>query len=773
MRLRYKGRIRRIQRLQKEYEILTDRELQDKTRRFKKRLANGETTNQILEEAYAVVCEADRRVLGMLPFAEQIMGAIAIHGCHLAEMATGEGKTLMATMPLYLHALTGKSTILVTANEYLAIRDAKEMGPVYEFLGLTVRAGVKEDPSEQVTNDEKREFYAADILYTTHAVLGFDYLFENLVKKAEDRFMREFYFVMIDEADAVLLDAAQMPLVISGAPRVQSNLYQTADFFASILQEDRDYKIENRAIWLTEEGIKYAEDFFGIENFYSKEYFEINRHVTLALRARYLFGLQKDYLISEDGEIVLLDRGTGRGLPGMKLRGGQHQAIETKEGLKITQEQRSVASITYQNLFLMFPKMAGMSGTLEDAGLELFQVYKKTVVPIPTHKPCRRVDYKDQYYQNGVKQFEAVIQEAVSRHRKEQPVLIVTSTIQDTKIISQLLLEKEIPHCVLNANNVFWEADIIKEAGKRSAVTVSTGLAGRGTDIKLEEGVADLGGLAVLGVGRMENTRLERQVRGRSGRQGDPGCSKFFCSLEDEVVKTMGENYIEKFLTSENRLAERRLKNLINKGQKIHMDQSIQQRERAMEYDRILKRQRTILYAARNRLLDHGRVEDDFIKKVWKWNIRQYVKEKKQVDEAELSRYVLDHISYELGYGFSPKVAFRGRKLRNYLQKYAEVVYENKMSDFENEDQKQEFLQLCILNAIDDIWIEEVDYLQQLQFAIIGRGSAQRNPVFEYSEEAYKSFHNMEDSIKIKMMRNIFLGTPEYDRNKQLNIVFP
>jgi preprotein translocase subunit SecA len=457
----------------------------------------------------------------------------------------------------------------------------------------------------------------------------------------------------------------------------------------------------------------------------------------------------------------------------MKLRGGMHQALEQKEKLEVSSEQRSMASITYQNLFLMFPKMTGMSGTMYDAKLELFKVYKKRVISIPTHKPCIRDDRADKYYVDGAKQFKAVIRETVNRHFKSQPVLIVTSTINDTKIISGLLTEKRIPHSVLNANNIFWESDIIKEAGRKGAVTVSTGLAGRGTDIKLEEGVNELGGLCVLGVGRMDNTRLERQVRGRAGRQGDNGMSQFYVSLEDEIVKFMGEKYVEKLLTSGRDYSQHKLKRVIDRAQRIHMDKSQQAREMVFKYDRILKRQRDILYDARNRLIDQNELDVELLYKIIKYNTWRYVKSRKHISKQELSRYVLDNLSYEIGDSFDRNTRLKGRKLAKYIYGYSKEVFDKKMTGFENVNKKKEYVNLCVLKALDDAWIEEVDYLQQLQAAISGRALAQRNPVFEYSEEAYKHFRRMEDIIRENIMRNILLGTYEYDSEGKIRIIYP
>ncbi|MBQ1901396.1 MAG: accessory Sec system translocase SecA2 [Lachnospiraceae bacterium] len=769
----YQREIRRIHEYIHDAKGLNDRELAAKTEEFKERLSNGESLDSLMEEAYAVVCVADERILGMMPYDVQIMGAIALHRGRLAEMNTGEGKTLTATLPLYLNALTGKSTMLVTANEYLAIRDAEEMGPVYSFLGMTVRAGVKENVEEEMTNAEKRECYGADILYTTHGALGFDYLFENLVSSAEERFMREFYYVIIDEADSVLLDGAQMPLVISGAPRVQSNLYEVTDFFVTTLKEDEDYDVEENLSWLNDQGVDFAKSFFGVENFFSRENFELNRHVTLALTAHTHYKKQKDYMINEDGEVILLDNGTGRSLPGMKLRGGQHQAIEQKEGLKISQDQRSVASVTYQNLFRMFPKMAGMSGTIYDAKKELRTVYNKKVVRIPTNRPRIREDLKDLFFQTAEDQYLAVVEDVKTRHDAGQPILIITSTIADTRIISMMLLEMKIPHSVLNANNAFWEADIIREAGKVGAVTVSTGIAGRGTDIKLKPEAKELGGLAVIGIGRMENTRLEGQARGRSGRQGDPGISQFYVCLEDEIVKTLGEKYVNRLIGSKRRFGQRKLKKIINGAQKKKEDSSIAGREMSIKYDKILKRQRDILYDARNRLLDHGDIKEETLEQIIQWNINHFVKSLKRPTKAELNRYVLDNLSYQLQFQWNPKTEWSRKKLRAYLMKYARMTYQNKMESFDTMEEWQEYVRLCTLHALDELWIEEVDYLQQLTYVTSGRSTAMRNPLFEYSEEAYKSFQDMKDEMRHRIMRNIFLGQAEKTDEGKISIVFP
>lgn len=750
----------------KKVKNLSDYELKNKTNEFKRRLADGETTEDLLPEAFAVCSEADYRVLGMFPYDVQILGGIALHLCYLAEMNTGEGKTLTATMPLYLNGLTGKSSILVTANEYLAIRDAEEMGQVYEFLGLSVKAGVTRDTNEHLNNDQKKEIYAADIVYTTHGSLGFDYLLNNLVHSKEDRFMRELYYVIIDEADSVLLDSASMPLVISGSPRVQSNLYGITGFFVTTLVEDEHYIVEDNKVWLTDKGIEYAQRYFRIENLYSKENFDVLRHVVLALRAHYLMDKDVDYVVTDSGEIVLLDKSTGRKMKGMKLRGGSHQAIEEKERLKLSQEQRSVASITYQNLFNLFPKMSGMSGTIADGKDELLEVYHKQVVVIPPNKPMARKDLPDKYFKTSEEQFDAVIKETVKRHNTGQPVLLIASLISDTEMLSKLLVQENIEHSVLNANNAFWEAEIIKEAGQKNVVTVATSMAGRGTDIRLGSGVKELGGLCVLGIGRMNNTRDERQARGRAGRQGEPGVSIFYTSLEDDVCEILGDDFLEKYIEKDKHISKRRIKKLINKSQKIKSESSVFQRKNAVDYDSVMQRQRTIMYKTRNDLLDGKSLDENYLLSICEDNIKDFVKSNKKLDSYGVHRYVLDNLSYRL-----QEMDESTKNQKDYLIQYSKMAFNTKKKSLG--DRFSEYCRLCTLRALDDGWVEEVDYLQQLQAAISGRSSAQRNLLFEYQREARISFEDMEKSIKKAMIRNILLGEVSFGKDNEMIILYP
>ena len=750
----------------KKVKELSDYELKNKTLEFKERLKNGETTDDLLPEAFAVCCEADYRVLGMFPYDVQILGGIALHLCYLCEMNTGEGKTLTAMMPMYLNGLTGKSSILVTANEYLAIRDAEEMGQVYKFLGLSVEAGVKRDTNEKLDNDSKKDVYNADIVYTTHGSLGFDYLLNNLVQSKEDRFMRDFYYVIIDEADSVLLDSASMPLVISGSPRVQSNLYGITDFFVTTLVEDVHYEIEDKKVWLTKEGVEYVQRYFRIENLYGEENYDILRHVVLALRAHFLLEKDTDYVVTDKGEVVLLDKSTGRKMTGMKLRGGSHQAIEEKEHVELSDEQRSVASITYQNLFNLFPKMSGMSGTIKDGKEELLEVYHKQVVVIPPNKPLARIDLPDQYFKTSEEQFDAVIQETVKRHKTGQPVLLIASLISDTEMLSKLLVQENIEHSVLNANNAFWEAEIIKEAGQKNVVTVATSMAGRGTDIRLGPGVKELGGLCVLGVGRMNNTRDERQARGRAGRQGEPGISMFYVSLEDDVCEILGEDFLDKYIEKDKYISKKRIKKLVNKSQKIKEESSVFQRKNSVDYDSVMQRQKTIMYKIRNDLLDGMSLDENVLKQIYVNNINEFAKDHKKMDDKTMYRYILDNLSYRL-----KELSVSSANKKDYLKQYADMAFKDKKQVLGN--RFSEYCRLCTLKALDDGWIEEVDYLQQLQAAISGRSTAQRNLLYEYQREARLSFRDMEKSIKKAMIRNILLGEVSFGKDNEMIILYP
>lgn len=755
---------------------LSDEQLTAKTEEFKDRYAGGETLLKMLPEAFAAIWEADRRILDKAPYDVQIFGGIALFLGYMAEMNTGEGKTLVATMPLYLNAISGKSTILVTTNEYLAQRDAAEMGQVYRFMGLTVSGDEVDEPGVQISNKEKKARYSCDIVYTTNSGLGFDYLFNNLVKKASDRFMPEFDFVILDEADAVLLDAAQTPLVISGAPRVQSNLYSSVDFFVTTLESNVDYVFEDKKVWLTDVGVKRAEEYFSIDNLYSEANFEINRHLVLALRAHTLFEYERDYVVNEKGEILLIDGSSGRKLAGVKLGCGQHQAIECKEHLKLTQETRSMASVTYQNLFGLFPRMSGMSGTISNVREELKDLYNKKVIVVPPNRPVKRKDMPDQYFKTMEMQIDAAVDEINRVHATGQPVLVIVANIAVSEVISEILMEQGIPHNLLNANNAYWEASIIKEAGQMNAVTVATSMAGRGTDIKLGEGVNELGGLEVIGIGRMANTRQERQARGRSGRQGDAGISKFYVSLEDDIAETYGEDRIKK-LIARRYISKSKIKKVVNLSQKISDEMAVMSRKSAKNNDLVLARQRALIYETRNNLLDGENISISVIESIAKANIHEFLKSQKSINREVVGRYVLDNISYSLDKRVPDiedlEKIYAFYEMENYLMRMVRRSLKRQRAGLGSESRMNEFMRTAVLTAIDEAWVEEVDYLQQLNSAVSGRASAQRNVLFEYQKEAYESFSKMEKTVHINMVRNILLSSVYVDEKYRMHIQFP
>ncbi len=618
--------LNQINRRKEEMALLTDEELAAKTQEFKRRLTAGETLDDILVEAFAVVREADKRILGMFPYDVQVMGGIVIHQGNVAEMNTGEGKTLTATLPIYLNALSGQGVILVTTNSYLAKRDAEEMGKVYEFLGLTIRLPFADDEEEKITPKEKKEIYSADIVYTTNSGLGFDYLIDNLASSEEQKYMPEFNFVLVDEIDSVLLDSAQTPLVISGSPRVQSNFYGIIDTLMTTLVDGEDYifKEEKKEVWLTNKGAKIAEKFLGIDNLYAEENNVLARHLVFALRAHTLFKRDKDYIIrkgEKDQELVLLDQGTGRLMEMTKLQGGLHQAIEAKEHVKLSPETRAMASITYQSLFKMFNKISGMTGTGKVAEKEFIETYNMSVVRIPTNRPRQRIDYPDNLYITLPEKVYASLEYIKQYHAKGNPLLVFVGSVEMSQLYSSLLLREGIAHNVLNANNAAREAQIISESGQMGAVTVATSMAGRGTDIKLGKGVAELGGLIVIGTERMESQRIDLQIRGRSGRQGDPGMSKFFVSLEDDVIKKFGPSWVHKKykdyqvqdMTQPEVLKGRKYRRLVEKAQHASDSAGRSARRQTLEYAESMNIQRDIVYKERNRLIDGSRDLEDVV----------------------------------------------------------------------------------------------------------------------------------------------------------------
>lgn len=766
-----KNTVKKVRAEEAKLSQISDEELAGLTEKFRERYKKGESLDRLLPEAFAAISEADFRVLGMRPFDVQIMAGAALHYGYMAEMNTGEGKTLSATLPLYLNALTDRPCYLVTTNEYLADRDGKEMGQVYEFMGLTCGYPSKFEEGPL----QRKQLYSSDIIYVTNFGICFDYLFNNLVKKAEERFIQDMYFAVVDEADAVLLDSAVMPLIISGAPRVQSNLYGISDFFVTTLTEGREYIKEKKSVWLTPEGVEYAEKFFGIDNFYSRKDFEINRQVTLALRAHTLYENNIDYIVTEENKVELFDSATGRLMTGVKLRGGQHQAIEAKEKTELTNESKTLASITYQNLFMQFEKFAGMSGTIMDSRDEFFDVYHKRVIKIPTNRPIIRKDLKDRYYHNAEEQFAETAKRVTQIHSTGQPVLVVLNNVTDTDIFSKLMLQENIPHNVLNASNAFWEAEIIKGAGQKGAVTVATPMAGRGTDIKLGEGVDKLGGLAVIVVGRMSSVRSERQARGRAGRQGDPGLSEFFISLEDEVVAVdEDDKRMQKYIEGSRHISRHGIRKIVNGARKSSDEEAVSGRRRSVVYDDVLKRQRNFIYETRNSLLDGANIPETVIYDIAIETVGDFLKANKKLTRRELNRYILDNISYTLDEEGETVSLTDRDELTGYLLERVKKGLRAKKKQIGNRDIYEQFVREATLTAVDDGWVDLIDYLEQLQYAVAGRSSAQRNVVFEYQNEAFESYRDTEKRVKRNILRNLMLSEVSTDRkNASPVIVYP
>ncbi len=771
--VKLKRTLGRINALAPETAALSDAALQAKTGEFRARLQKGETPRALLPEAYAVIREASRRILGMYPYDVQVMGAIALFAGNIAEMKTGEGKTLVASMPLYLSALTGNSTILVTMNNYLAIRDGELFQKLFAFLGMRLAIGVTDNPKEQLTAAKKRNIYAADVVYTTHAALGFDYLMENLAASREEKFLRPFYYCIIDEADAVLLDSATTPLVISGAPKVQSNLYEIADYFVSALEKDVDFEAEDKNVWLTPAGVRKAEQFFYLDHLYDGTHSDVVRHICLALRAHASFTRDKDYIV-QDGSISLIDALSGRILANTKLRAGQHQALEAKEHLKITMENRSMATVTYQSLFRMFPHLAGMTGSgIEDAA-ELESTYGLKVVRIPTRKKIRRVDLPDRYFPNIRAQILAAFQDTVQLHEKGQPVLIVTSSIAMSQVFSDMLLERGIPHSVLNAYNTAREAQIIREAGHRGAVTVATSIAGRGTDIRLGEGVAALGGLAVLGIGRMDSKRMEVQARGRSGRQGDPGMSQFYISLDDDIVLQYGKETLKALRGGSAELHSRKIKRQIQEAQAYREDQSRAARAATFQYGENILAQRRVVYETRDAIIRTEEFSEEDILALQKKVIDRFLDSFQDLpDQSQLTRFILDHITYDLGEFPDTYLLITRQKMRDYLLTLSRSCLHKKLDLIPGKKGQTAYLRTMIIRSIDRCWIEEVDYMQQLLLAINGRQYAQRNTRYEYRREAYASFQTMRRHIEEAICRNVLLGDLQPLPGGKMKIVFP
>ena len=743
-----------------EMAALSDEQLQAKTTEFKERYSKGESLDDLLYEAYAVVREAARRVLGLYPYKVQVMGGIVLHNGDVPEMRTGEGKTLTATMPVYLNALSGKGVHVVTVNEYLTTRDATEMGELYSWLGLSV--GINLAAKSPL---EKREAYNCDITYSTNSEIGFDYLRDNMVVRAEDMVQRPLNYALVDEVDSILIDEARTPLIVSGPQGSETNqLYFLADnFVKSLDKEDYIIDVPSKTIGLSDTGIDKAEKFFKLNNLYDIENVAITHFLDNALRANYIMTYDVDYLVNEDREVMIIDPFTGRTMEGRRYSDGLHQAIEAKEGVPVQNESKTSASITYQNLFRMYKKLAGMTGTGKTEEEEFREIYNMRVVPIPTNRPIARVDHEDLLYPSLEYKFNAVIADVKRRYEKGQPVLVGTVSVETSDLISQKLVAAGVPHEVLNAKNHYREAQIIMNAGQRGAVTIATNMAGRGTDIKLGPGVRELGGLCVIGTERHESRRIDNQLRGRSGRQGDPGESQFYLSLEDDLMKRFGSERIKVFMErmnlseEESVIKSKMLTRQVESAQKRVEGNNYDIRKQVLQYDDVMREQREIIYKQRQDVITADRDLAPEIKAMMKRTIERQVEGHflGSKDEAIDGIIKFAH-STLVEDGTLHAESFKSMNKKEIIDKLYELalkVYDSQVKKLRDEDRIREFQKVLILRVVDNKWTDHIDAMDQLRNAVSLRGYAQNNPIVEYQSESFNMFNDMIGAIEFEVTR--------------------
>ncbi|HET5005129.1 TPA: preprotein translocase subunit SecA [Streptococcus pneumoniae] len=760
-----KGEIRRLEKMadkvfkyEDQMAALTDDQLKAKTVEFKERYQNGESLDSLLYEAFAVVREGAKRVLGLFPYKVQVMGGIVLHHGDVPEMRTGEGKTLTATMPVYLNALSGKGVHVVTVNEYLSERDATEMGELYSWLGLSV--GINLATKSPM---EKKEAYECDITYSTNSEIGFDYLRDNMVVRAENMVQRPLNYALVDEVDSILIDEARTPLIVSGANAVEtSQLYHMADHYVKSLNKD-DYiiDVQSKTIGLSDSGIDRAESYFKLENLYDIENVALTHFIDNALRANYIMLLDIDYVVSEEQEILIVDQFTGRTMEGRRYSDGLHQAIEAKEGVPIQDETKTSASITYQNLFRMYKKLSGMTGTGKTEEEEFREIYNIRVIPIPTNRPVQRIDHSDLLYASIESKFKAVVEDVKARYQKGQPVLVGTVAVETSDYISKKLVAAGVPHEVLNAKNHYREAQIIMNAGQRGAVTIATNMAGRGTDIKLGEGVRELGGLCVIGTERHESRRIDNQLRGRSGRQGDPGESQFYLSLEDDLMKRFGSERLkgifERLNMSEEAIESRMLTRQVEAAQKRVEGNNYDTRKQVLQYDDVMREQREIIYAQRYDVITADRDLAPEIQAMIKRTIERVVDVHARAKQDEKLEAILNFAKYNLlpedSITMEDLSGLSDKAIKEELFQRALKVYDSQVSKLRDEEAVKEFQKVLILRVVDNKWTDHIDALDQLRNAVGLRGYAQNNPVVEYQAEGFRMFNDMIGSIEFDVTR--------------------
>ncbi|MGX4668788.1 preprotein translocase subunit SecA [Cerasibacillus sp. JNUCC 74] len=749
-----------IEALESEYEKLSDQELQNKTEEFKTRYEDGESLDDLLVEAYAVVREGSKRVLGMRPFQTQLMGAIALHEGNIAEMKTGEGKTLASTMPAYLNAISGKGVHIITVNDYLASRDAKEMGVLYEFLGLTVGLN-----GNGLSKEEKREAYQCDITYGTNNEFGFDYLRDNMVLYKEQMVQRSLNFAIIDEVDSILIDEARTPLIISGSAKKSANLYQQANAFVNTLsKDDYSYDEKTKGVQLTEEGINKAERYFAVENLFDLKHVSLTHHINQALKAHVSMHRDDDYVV-EDGEVIIVDQFTGRLMKGRRYSDGLHQAIEAKEGLQIQNESMTLASITFQNFFRMYNKLAGMTGTAKTEEEEFRNIYNMDVIAIPTNKPVIREDKPDLIYKTMEGKFKAVIEEIKRRHETGQPVLVGTVAVETSELISKMLKRAGIKHEVLNAKNHFREAEIIENAGQRGSVTIATNMAGRGTDIKLGEGVVELGGLAVIGTERHESRRIDNQLRGRSGRQGDPGVSQFYLSMEDELMRRFGSDNLRSMMDrlgmdDSQPIESKMVSRAVESAQKRVEGNNFDARKTVLAYDDVLREQREIIYKQRFEVIEADDELREIVENMILSTVERVVTAHTQDDDEDNWDYpsIVEFVQGNLlNADQVTEDDLKGKDQEEIIEWIMDKVkarYDEKEQELTKE-QMREFEKVIVLRTVDTKWMDHIDQMDQLRQGIHLRAYGQNDPLREYQLEGFAMFEEMIKSIEEEVSKYI------------------
>ena len=748
--------------LESQMAALEDADFPVKTEEYKARYAKGESLDSLLPEAFALVREGAKRVLGLFPYKVQIMGGITLHDGNIAEMRTGEGKTLTATMPVYLNALSGDGVHVVTVNEYLASRDAREMGELYNFLGLTVGLNLT-----GMSSEEKRAAYASDITYSTNSELGFDYLRDNMVVYKSQMVQRPLNYAVVDETDSILIDEARTPLIISGQAEKSTVLYQRADMFVKGLKEEEDYTIDltSKTISLTDEGINKAEQTFRLPNLYDVDNSALVHHIDQALRANYIMLRDIDYVVDE-GKVKIVDGFTGRIMEGRRYSDGLHQAIEAKEGVEVENESKTMATITYQNYFRMYRKLSGMTGTAKTEEEEFREIYNMNVIAIPTNRPIQRIDGHDLIYPSLRSKFRAVVKDIKQRHEAGQPILVGTVAVETSELLSNMLRAEGIPHEVLNAKNHFKEAEIIMSAGQRGAVTIATNMAGRGTDIKLGKGVKELGGLCVIGTERHESRRIDNQLRGRSGRQGDPGATQFYLSLEDDLMKRFGGEKMQAIwerlnLTDEeddNFIQSKMLTKQVESSQKRVEGNNYDTRKSVLEYDEVMREQREIIYSQRLQIINEEKSLEKVTKGMIRRTIHRVVESHTLTDQKEwnlegIVDFAHNSICATDELSLSDLEGKTAAEIEELLYEKAMEIYKEKQEQLNGDNQMLEFEKVVILRVVDRKWTDHIDDMDQLRQSVGLRGYAQIDPLTEYQTEGYERFQQMIAAIDYDVTR--------------------